>query len=351
MLAELAARVSPRVLRLPGRTDEVRRELDEYFAGARRRFDLPVDWSLVRGFAQGVLRATARVPFGEVTTYGQMARGGGLAACLAGGRQRAGLEPDPDRGALPPRAARRRRAGWLRRRAGAQALPADARGRRCRAGDLRARRRGPGAPQPDASPAPRRRRRSPPAAAMPRHPGSHAAAVTEEQERGGQDRCRGSSIRPTWMSVARQVDAGPRLDLDEPQDRLGRPARRPAALRRRSSECAAGRAQRAARRAEQRSPPPPTRPAIPQPIEPRAATCASEVDAQVVDGHGRHQRRGGGKRASQRCTSQGAARERRDQPWTGGIGHATTTCRTVSGAADRRPAEQAERQPRPPARG
>ena len=70
VLEELAARVSPRVLRLPGRTDAARRELDEYFAGDRRRFDLPLDWSLVRGFAQGVLRATASVPFGSVNALG-----------------------------------------------------------------------------------------------------------------------------------------------------------------------------------------------------------------------------------------------------------------------------------------
>jgi methylated-DNA-[protein]-cysteine S-methyltransferase len=77
VLAELAERISPRVLRLPRRTDEVRRELDEYFAGSRRRFGIPIDWSLVRGFAQGVLRATARVPFGQVTTYRQMAEAAG----------------------------------------------------------------------------------------------------------------------------------------------------------------------------------------------------------------------------------------------------------------------------------
>ncbi|MEO6058480.1 MAG: methylated-DNA--[protein]-cysteine S-methyltransferase [Candidatus Limnocylindria bacterium] len=73
LLAELAARVSPRILRAPGPTDQVRRELDDYFAGRRQAFDVPLDWTLVRGFAQGVLRATARVPFGAVTTYGQVA--------------------------------------------------------------------------------------------------------------------------------------------------------------------------------------------------------------------------------------------------------------------------------------
>ena len=50
-LDEIAARISPRILAAPERTDEVRRQLDEYFAGARRGFELPIDWRLVRGFA------------------------------------------------------------------------------------------------------------------------------------------------------------------------------------------------------------------------------------------------------------------------------------------------------------
>lgn len=73
VLEELAHEVSPRLLRAPERTDEVRRELEAYFAGERQRFDLPVDWSLIHGFARKVLRATARVPFGQVTTYGTVA--------------------------------------------------------------------------------------------------------------------------------------------------------------------------------------------------------------------------------------------------------------------------------------
>ena len=77
VLQELAAGVSPRVLRLPERTDAARRELEGYFAGTLRRFDLPIDWSLVHGFAVGVLKATARVPFGHVATYGEMAASAG----------------------------------------------------------------------------------------------------------------------------------------------------------------------------------------------------------------------------------------------------------------------------------
>lgn len=95
VLAELAARVSPRVLRLPGRTDAARRELDEYFGGERRRFDLPLDWSLVRGFAQGVLRATARVPFGAVTTYHQMAEAAGSPRASRAAGNALGSNPIP----------------------------------------------------------------------------------------------------------------------------------------------------------------------------------------------------------------------------------------------------------------
>ncbi len=95
VLEDLAARVSPRVLRLPGRTDAARRELDEYFAGDRRRFDLPLDWSLVRGFAQGVLRATAGVPFGSVTTYRQMAEAAGSPRASRAAGNALGSNPIP----------------------------------------------------------------------------------------------------------------------------------------------------------------------------------------------------------------------------------------------------------------
>jgi methylated-DNA-[protein]-cysteine S-methyltransferase len=77
-LAELADGVSPRVLEVPGRLDEARRELDEYFSGERTRFELPLDWSLVRsGFYGRVLRQTAKLPYGVTATYGEVAAGAG----------------------------------------------------------------------------------------------------------------------------------------------------------------------------------------------------------------------------------------------------------------------------------
>ncbi|HYU40158.1 MAG TPA: methylated-DNA--[protein]-cysteine S-methyltransferase [Acidimicrobiia bacterium] len=73
VLDDLAARISPRVVEAASRVDPVRRELDEYFAGRRRRFDLPVDLSLTSAWGRRVLEATARVPAGQVTTYGALA--------------------------------------------------------------------------------------------------------------------------------------------------------------------------------------------------------------------------------------------------------------------------------------
>jgi methylated-DNA-[protein]-cysteine S-methyltransferase len=77
VLDELARTVSPRVLAAPGKLDEPRRELDEYFNGARRRFELPLDWRLTHGFGRRVLRATARIPYGSVSTYKQVAAAAG----------------------------------------------------------------------------------------------------------------------------------------------------------------------------------------------------------------------------------------------------------------------------------
>ena len=73
VLEDLARRVSPRVLEAPGRLDDARRQLDDYFEGRRPEFDLPVDLSLVGPFAGRVLERTAAIPSGEVLTYGQVA--------------------------------------------------------------------------------------------------------------------------------------------------------------------------------------------------------------------------------------------------------------------------------------
>src|SRR5438128_1871745 len=85
-LEMIAARLSPRILFSPKATDAVRRELDEYFEGKRRDFDVPVDLSLSRGFARKVLSATARIPFGSLSTYREVAaEAGNIKATRAAG--------------------------------------------------------------------------------------------------------------------------------------------------------------------------------------------------------------------------------------------------------------------------
>ena len=86
-IERLAADVSPRILELPGRLDDARRELDQYFEGRRRRFDLELDWRLVRpGFYSRVLRETAKLPFGVTASYGEIAdRAGNPRAYRAAG--------------------------------------------------------------------------------------------------------------------------------------------------------------------------------------------------------------------------------------------------------------------------
>jgi methylated-DNA-[protein]-cysteine S-methyltransferase len=69
----LARTYGVRVLRAPRAVDDVKRELDEYFEGKRVEFDLPLDLAGAAEFTRDVLGQLARVPFGEVTTYGHLA--------------------------------------------------------------------------------------------------------------------------------------------------------------------------------------------------------------------------------------------------------------------------------------
>jgi methylated-DNA-[protein]-cysteine S-methyltransferase len=94
-LALLAAEVSPRLLEAPARLDPVRRELEEYFAGERRHFDLALDWRLTGGFTRKVLRATARIPFGETRSYGQMAISAGSPRAFRAAGSALGSNPIP----------------------------------------------------------------------------------------------------------------------------------------------------------------------------------------------------------------------------------------------------------------
>jgi methylated-DNA-[protein]-cysteine S-methyltransferase len=95
LLEELAARVSPRVLEAPARLEEVRRELDLYFEGRLRDFDLPLDWQLSRDFRRRALRAVARIPYGKTRTYTQVAKGAGNERAVRAAGSACGSNPIP----------------------------------------------------------------------------------------------------------------------------------------------------------------------------------------------------------------------------------------------------------------
>lgn len=86
ILASLAAKLSPRIVRQPKALDPVARELEEYFHGERRAFDLPLDWALTGPFGRRVLEAALAIPFGEVRTYQEVA----ITAGSPGGSRAAG---------------------------------------------------------------------------------------------------------------------------------------------------------------------------------------------------------------------------------------------------------------------
>jgi methylated-DNA-[protein]-cysteine S-methyltransferase len=74
VLQGLADRVSPRILRTPRRLDSVAQQLDEYFAGVRTSFDLPLDWRLSAGFRSTVLHHLPEIAYGHTASYAAVAQ-------------------------------------------------------------------------------------------------------------------------------------------------------------------------------------------------------------------------------------------------------------------------------------
>jgi methylated-DNA-[protein]-cysteine S-methyltransferase len=77
VLVELSNTISPRILRSPRGVDDVARQLEEYFAGHRRVFDLAVDLQLAKGFRRAVLTHLLEIPYGTTESYKLVARSTG----------------------------------------------------------------------------------------------------------------------------------------------------------------------------------------------------------------------------------------------------------------------------------
>ncbi len=73
VLERLAREISPRVLHAPARLDAAAQEIDEYFAGLRQAFDLPLDFSLARGFRRLVLTRLPQIGYGQTASYAAIA--------------------------------------------------------------------------------------------------------------------------------------------------------------------------------------------------------------------------------------------------------------------------------------
>ncbi|MGH2850124.1 MAG: methylated-DNA--[protein]-cysteine S-methyltransferase, partial [Solirubrobacteraceae bacterium] len=77
LLDELAQTRSPRIVASTTTLDPWRRELDEYFGGHRRDFGAPLDWAQMAPFQRRILRATAAIPYGNVSSYRAVAADAG----------------------------------------------------------------------------------------------------------------------------------------------------------------------------------------------------------------------------------------------------------------------------------
>jgi methylated-DNA-[protein]-cysteine S-methyltransferase len=73
VLDQLATSISPRVLRAPARLEGAAREIEEYFAGRRSRFDLPLDFRLSHGFRRTVLSHLTEIGYGRTASYAAVA--------------------------------------------------------------------------------------------------------------------------------------------------------------------------------------------------------------------------------------------------------------------------------------
>ena len=95
VLDDLARRISPRVLRAPQRLDRAAREIDEYLAGDRRDFDLPLDLRLTSGFRRIVVEHLPRIGYGRTESYTQVATAAGNPKAVRAAGTACALNPLP----------------------------------------------------------------------------------------------------------------------------------------------------------------------------------------------------------------------------------------------------------------
>jgi len=95
VLADLANRISPRILYAPARLDSACREIEEYFAGTRHRFDLTVDLRLAAGFRREVLHHLLEVGYGTTASYAALAQRSGRPRAVRAAASACATNPVP----------------------------------------------------------------------------------------------------------------------------------------------------------------------------------------------------------------------------------------------------------------
>jgi methylated-DNA-[protein]-cysteine S-methyltransferase len=95
VLTELAGQVSPRILRAPGRLEPAARELDEYFAGARRSFDLQLDLATTGEFRRAVQLLLPTIGYGQTVSYTQLATRAGRPTAVRAAASACATNPLP----------------------------------------------------------------------------------------------------------------------------------------------------------------------------------------------------------------------------------------------------------------
>src|SRR5207249_2827136 len=95
VLEELAGAISPRILRSPRGVDDVARQLDEYFTGRRRVFQVPVDLQLAKGFRRAVLEHLRVIPYGATESYTMVAEAAGNARAVRAAGSACATNPIP----------------------------------------------------------------------------------------------------------------------------------------------------------------------------------------------------------------------------------------------------------------
>jgi len=94
-LGRLVRTYGPGIVPDARRTAGIARELDQYFNGRRRSFDVQIDLSGLTPFQRRVLRATARIPYGDLVTYKTVARRAGNEAASRAAGAAVGANPIP----------------------------------------------------------------------------------------------------------------------------------------------------------------------------------------------------------------------------------------------------------------